>query len=370
MSFQRNQRLLQTLTNGLSHEQTHSSAFFATGALRNLFSISNVTRRFYTPSITTSQLQHTSTGDSSSNASPSQNDSARLEDIERRIRPSRHTRGHYHLLSLKRPRWTDEEKDMLLRFVRQGYSSYDVHTHFPLRSICSLDTRIAHLRTEEQKKGTIVKKPRLSIQKLAWGVKEDEWLLKRLEEYGFKKREEMDVSWPEIANGTVNGKKLGRTATSCKRRWAIIDPSSERLHGIWSKEELERLEKAVRSQLPDLASVAAETKADSTVVLNKLGLPVHGDHMMTIDWDEVSKAVATRSGVQCRSHAHKTLASGVEGKWNTFEIERLVKGVDDYGHDWHKVAAVIGTRSAFQTRQKYFLMVAKKKAEQKEQQKQ
>lgn len=257
---------------------------------------------------------------------------------------------------------------MLLKFVRQGYSSYDVYTHFPLRSICSLDTRMAKLRTEEERNGTFVKKPRLSVQKTAWGVKEDEWLLKRLEEYGFKDRKEEDVSWPEIANGTVNGKRLGRTATSCKRRWAIIDPSSERLHGFWSKEELGRLEKAVRSQLPDPETVAAETKADSTVALNKLGLPLHGDHMATVDWDEVSNAVETRSGVQCRSHAYKTLASGTEGRWNEFETERLVKGVDEHGHDWHKIAAVIGTRSAFQARQKYFLMVTKnKQAEQKQQ---
>lgn len=366
MSFPRNQRLFQTLANGLSHERTHSFTFFSTGAIRNLLSINNVTRRFYIPSLTTSQLQHTSTGDSSSsNASITQNDSVRLEDIEKRSRPSRPNRGQYHLLNLKRPRWTEEEKDMLLKFVQQGYSSYDVHTHFPLRSICSLDSRMAHLRTEEQRKGTIDKKPRLSVQKSAWSVKEDEWLLKRLEEYGFKDREKEDVSWPEIANGKVNGKRLGRTATSCKRRWAIIDPSSERLHGFWSKEELGKLEKAVRSQLPDPESLAAETKADSTVVLNKLGLPLNGDHMATVDWDEVSKAVATRSGVQCRSHAYKVLASGSEGRWNEFETERLVKGVDEYGHDWHKVAAVIGTRSAFQVRQKYFQMI--KKEEQKQQ---
>lgn len=255
---------------------------------------------------------------------------------------------------------------MLLKLVRQGYSSYEVHTHFPLRSICSLDTRMARLRTEEHNKGTIVKKPRLSVQKTAWGIKEDEWLVKRLEEYGFKDREEKDVSWPEIANGKVNGKALGRTATSCKRRWAIIDPSSERFRGHWLKDELERLEKAVRSQVPSPESVAAETKSGSTVVLNKLGLPLNGDHMMTVDWDKVSKLVETRSGVQCRSHAYKTLASGSEGRWNEFETERLVKGVDEYGHDWHKVAAVIGTRSAFQARQKYYLHVAKVKQQAKQ----
>ncbi|KAF9339031.1 hypothetical protein BGZ91_007239 [Linnemannia elongata] len=369
MSFQRNQRLFQTLTNSLSHERTHISTFFSTCALRNLLSIGNVTRRFHAPSLTTSQLQHTSTSDSSnSNASHTQNESASLQDIEKRSRPSRPFRKQYHLLSLKRPRWTDEEKDMLLKLVRQGYSSYDVHTHFPFRSICSLDSRIARIRTEEQRKGTIAKKPRLSIRKMAWGVKEDEWLVKRLQEYGFKDRKEEDVSWPEIANGTVNGKTLGRTATSCKRRWAIINPSSERLHGLWSKEEVDRLEKAVRSQLPDPASVAAETNVDSTLALNKLGLPLYGDHMATVDWDEISKAVATRSGVQCRSHAYKTFASGTEGRWNEFETERLVRGVDNYGHDWHKVAEAVVSRSAFQVRQKYFKMIGKYKQKQPEQQ--
>ncbi|KAF9122087.1 hypothetical protein BG015_005658 [Linnemannia schmuckeri] len=356
MSLQRNQRLFQALTSSLSHERTQSSC----NPFRSLLSISNVTRRFYSPSLTTSQLEDTPTSSNNGTITPSQDNSSKLEDIDKRSRPSRHIRGQYHLLNPKRPRWTEDEKETLLKFVRQGYSSYDVHTHFPLRSICSLDTRMARLRTEEHNKGTIVKKPRLSVQMSAWGVKEDEWLLKRLEEYGFKDRKEKDVSWPEIANGTVNGKSLGRTATSCKRRWAIINPSSERLHGFWSKEELERLEKAVRSQLPTPESVAAETKADSTVVLNKLGLPLNGDHMATVDWDKVSKVVETRSGVQCRSHAYKTLASGTEGRWADFETERLIKGIDEYGHDWHKVAAAVGTRSAFQARQKYFMMAKQK----------
>ncbi|KAF8942881.1 hypothetical protein BGZ47_006051, partial [Haplosporangium gracile] len=356
-------RLFQALTGSLSHERTQSSC----NPFRSLLSISNVTRRFYSPSLTTSQLEHTSTGSNNDTITTSQDDSAKLKDIDKRNRPSRHIRGQYHLLNLKRPRWTEDEKETLLKLVRQGYSSYDVHTHFPLRSICSLDNRMARLRTEEHNKGTIVKKPRLSVQKTAWGVKEDEWLIKRLEEYGFKDREEKDVSWPEIANGTVNGKNLGRTATSCKRRWVIIDPSSERLHGIWSKEEQGRLEKAVRLQLPTSENDAAETKANSTVVLNKLGLPLNGDHMAMVDWDEVSKVVATRSGVQCRSHAYKTLESGTGGRWDESETKRLMKGVDEYGHDWHKVAAVVGTRSAFQARQKYFLTTAKQKQKQQEQ---
>ncbi|KAG0289520.1 hypothetical protein BGZ96_006950 [Linnemannia gamsii] len=367
MSFQRNQRLLQTLSCSLSHERTRVFGFFSAGAFRNPLSISHVTQRFYTPSITTSQLQQTTTGGSTdvSATTTSQNDAAELEDVDKRSRPSRSVRGHYHLLNPTRPRWTEEENVTLLKFVRQGYSSYEVHTHFPLRSICSLDTRMARLRTEEHNKGTFVKKPRLSVQKTAWGTKEDEWLVKRLEEYGLKDIEEKNVSWPEIANGTVNGKALGRTATSCKRRWAIINPSSERYRGYWLVDELERLEKAVRSQLPSPESVAAETKSDSTVVLNKLGLPLNGDHMATVDWDKVSKLVETRSGVQCRSHAYKTLASGTEGRWNEFETERLVRGVDEYGHDWHKVAAVVGTRSAFQTRQKYYLYGKQQRAKQK-----
>jgi hypothetical protein len=367
------QRLLRTLSSSLSHERTQVSSFFSPSAFRNLLSISHVTRRFYTPSLTTSQLQQTTTGGSTNNGAitASQDDAVKIEDIDKRNRP-RPSRGQYHLLSAKRPRWTEEEKDLLVNLVRQGYTSYDVRTHFPLRTICSLDTRMARIRTEEHNKGTFVKKPRLSVQKSAWGVKEDEWLVKRLEEYGFKDRELKDVSWPEIANGMVNGKGLGRTATSCKRRWAIIDPSSERFRGIWSKEELERLEEAVRAQLPSPESVAADTKSDSTVVVNKLGLPLHGDHMATVDWDKVSELVETRSGVQCRSHAYKTLASGVEGRWSEFETERLVKGVDEYGHDWHKVAATVGTRSAFQTRQKYFLQVdkLKRQAKQKQQAKQ
>ncbi|KAF9131175.1 hypothetical protein BGW39_002145 [Mortierella sp. 14UC] len=350
MALTKNHRFFQALTSNLSAG--------ACSPFRSVFSISSVARRFYTPSFTTSQLQHTSAD--SISLTP-QGNSAK-PDSDKGTRPSRHARGQYHLLNTKRPRWTDEEKEMLLTFVRQGYTSLDIHTHFPLRSICSLDTRMAHLRTEEQDKGNIAKKPRLSIQKQAWSEKEDEWLVKRLQEYGLKDRKEDDISWPVIANGLVDGKSLGRTATSCKRRWAIIDPSSVRRHGYWSQEEKDKLASAVRSYLQESGSIPpGEPKTDSTGVRNKLGLTLNSDSLAMVDWDVVCKEVATRSGVQCRSYAYKNLESGTKGRWDESELERLTKAVAEHGEDWHTIASVVGTRSAFQSRQRYYTMLAKAK---------
>ncbi|KAF9100164.1 Myb-like DNA-binding domain protein [Mortierella sp. AD031] len=359
MAFSKNQHLLQNLTSSLTNGRAQFLGFPSTGAcnpLRNVLSFSNVTRRFYFPSLTTPQLQQTSSKDSSKPV-PTQ-DATNLDD-DKRARPSRPTRGQYHLLNAKRPRWTEEEKDMLLNFVRQGYNSYDIYTHFPLRTICSLDTRMAQLRTEEAAKGTMVKKPRRNIRDCAWSDKETEWLIKRLEDYGLESRKEEDVSWPEIANGVVDGKRLGRTATSCKRRWAIINPTSERIQGRWSKEEQTRLEKAILDQLKDVDSespasaLSSASSAYTASLRNKLGLALNGDHLTFIDWDKIAESVQTRTGIQCRSHANKTLESGVEGKWSEDEYLRFKQGMDEYGHDWHKVAMIVGTRSAFQTRQKF-----------------
>ncbi|KAF9900537.1 Myb-like DNA-binding domain protein [Linnemannia zychae] len=218
----------------------------------------------------------------------------------------------------------------------------------------------------EVEKGTMDKKPRLSIQKQAWTEEEDQWLTKRLQEYGLKDREEHEISWPVIANGRVDGKSLGRTATSCKRRWTIIDPSSERHFGYWSQEEKDRLASAIRSQLEEMGSISPEesikeSMTDSTGVRNKLGLTLNGDNLVLIDWDEIGRKVATRSGVQCRSHAFKNLESGLKGRWDEDEVERLTKGIAEYGEDWHKIASVVGTRSAFQSRQKYNTILAKAK---------
>ncbi|KAG0376138.1 hypothetical protein BGX24_008208 [Mortierella sp. AD032] len=350
MALTRNRSFLHALTSNLSAG--------ACNPFRNALSISSVARRFYTPSLT-SQLQHTSAG--SISPATSQDNSVK-PDSDKRTRPSRNTRGQYHLLNTKRPRWTDEEKDMLLAFVHQGYSSQDVYTHFPLRSICSLDTRIARLRSEEQAKGTIEKKPRLGIQKVAWSEKEDEWLVKRLKEYGLTGREEEDISWPVVANGLVDGKSLGRTATSCKRRWVIIDPSSERRHGFWTKEEKDKLANAVRKQLKHEKSALSEkSRTNSTGVRNKLGLALNSDSLAMVDWDDVGKEVQTRSGVQCRSHAYKNLESGTKGRWDESEVNRMREGVMKYGEDWHRVASVVGTRSAFQVRQRHFVVLAKTK---------
>ncbi|CAO3573918.1 unnamed protein product [Mortierella alpina] len=251
-----------------------------------------------------------------------------------------------------RSAWTPEEKTLLANLVRQGLRVQEIHSRFPHRTICTLDTRICQLRkqifkTDSMSKDEIREMRRRNKGSFKhWTADEDEWLRKRVQQ----QQGEGELNWSRIANGSPEDGRLGRTATSCKRRWAIIDPEAKLLHGLWSNEESQKLLQAVCKQLN------VSDRGNSTLLKDG----VHGLKDMdslqlhNVDWKVVAEAVGTRSNIQCRSHAYKNQRSGSKGRWEQDELRRLEIGLERYGHDWHKLAELVHTRSAYQVKQKYF----------------
>ncbi|KAF9953578.1 hypothetical protein BGZ70_000195 [Mortierella alpina] len=236
---------------------------------------------------------------------------------------------------LMRSAWSPEEKTLLANLVRQGLHVQDIHSYFPHRTICTLDTRICQLRkqifkTDSMSKDEIREMRRRSKGSFKhWTADEDAWLMRR------------------IANGSPEDGRLGRTATSCKRRWAIIDPEAKLLHGTWSEEESRKLLQAVCKQLnaSDKGSVTMLKEGDHGLK-DMDSLQLHN-----VDWKVVAEAVGTRSNIQCRSHAYKNQRSGCKGRWEPDELRRLEIGLQRHGQDWHKLAELVNTRSAYQVKQ-------------------
>ncbi|KAF9920482.1 hypothetical protein FBU30_009696 [Linnemannia zychae] len=358
MLFTRNQRLFQTLAISLSHERTQASGIIpitAYNLFRNALPASVVVRRLFTPSITRTFQGHISIQNTTSAHNYpiiSVAEDISTDSVGNDTKHDKQNRKKYHSFGMKRPRWSKKEDELLLKYVRRGLSSHNIHSHFPGRTICSIDVRMSQLRSHEMRAGNIPKRPQISIKDSAWSSAEDEWLTKRLRDYLKHGGDPSDISWPKVANGMVDGERLGRTATSCKRRWAIIDPSSKRQSGAWAQDESDRLRDAIRSQLKELNIPTGESVAKG-LHLNKLGLPLNGDILSKINWDEAAAKVMTRSDIQCRSHTFKHFESGKSGKWSDAEVKQLEIGLSKYGTDWNKLASIVGTRSAYQVRQKY-----------------
>ncbi|KAF9349510.1 hypothetical protein BGX34_001762, partial [Mortierella sp. NVP85] len=117
----------------------------------------------------------------------------------------------------------------------------------------------------------------------------------------------------------------GRSPRSCQIRWKFLhpDPHSSAYHaGPWSPEELELFQELVNPEGPN-------------------------------NWDEISRAIGTRSAIQCHSQFKTVMHSGTKGKWTREEIDRLLEARDLYGGDWQKVAKHVGTRAPGQVRQKW-----------------
>ncbi|KAF9941068.1 hypothetical protein BGZ67_005926 [Mortierella alpina] len=305
-----------------------------------------VPRRFYIPSLPTSQLQQHSSPSASSKelSTPS--------PLHTGGSSSANSEEGGLMSDLRRSRWSPEEKTMLANLVRDGLRTHDIHSLFPHRTICTLDTRICQLRkkifkTDSMSKDEIREMRRRNKGSFKhWTIEEDIWLRKRIQQEQGKG----ELNWPKIANGSPEHGRVGRTATSCKRRWAIIDPKAQLTHGAWSREESKKLLQAVCKQLN-------VSDGESTALLKE---GVHGLkdtnslELHRVDWKVVAEAVGTRSNIQCRSHAYKNQRSGAKGRWEEDELRRLEIGLERYGQDWHKLADLVSTRSAYQVKQKYF----------------
>ncbi|KAI8605335.1 hypothetical protein EDD21DRAFT_363798 [Dissophora ornata] len=249
--------------------------------------------------------------------------------------------------------WTEEEDKLLKTFLSEGLTCAEFYKEFPNRTVCSLETRLSRFRQEGKKK---IKELPTALQpkKIArWRAEEDEQLRAGVEKFGTE-----NASWPKIANFAVDGKRLGRSTTSCKRRWDIIDPEKVRNLGSWEPAETAKLMMAIRDTLKEYEGGregTGEGKEGQPQKRAGLSLMLGPDELARIDWREISKRMGTRSDVQCRSHIYKTMNSGMKGRWKDDEVERLREGLKDHGMDWKMLEVVVRTRSAFQIRQKYYL---------------
>ncbi|KAG0084087.1 hypothetical protein BGZ93_009033 [Podila epicladia] len=302
-------------------------------------------------------------------------------------------------------RWSKEEDQLIFEHVRDGYRSHEVYNLFPRRNQNSVAIRITriraaalaeqqknaallsitglkqeekpnerkadsrngsiegqkkkdevplvHKRVREAKPAILLPSPPQLATRRAWTIEDDALLQKLVAQYSDESTENM---WLKIATTVVDpatGATIARTATSCKRRWAILDPTRERNVGIWSEQETRKLAKAVRAQVGNQFRAAVglldgDTNEDGTKTL-----VLDGPELAKLDWGEIEKAVGTRTDVQCRSHFYRFMHTASKGPWGKDEIAKLKKAVAEHGLDWHKVAKAMGTRIPAQVQRHY-----------------
>lgn len=237
----------------------------------------------------------------------------------------------------KNARWSEEELKLLQKFLRQNKPIWEVGVHFPDRTLGGIKMRMSTLRI--QGRTAAAEAERLWPTKKPWTAEEDQRLVDLIQRHQDKVN-----PWPWIATDVVDGQRLGRTPVSCRRRWEIINPSSVRRRGRWSQDEKDRLVKAIYEQL-DMAKPANENKkkAPSRTISS-----MDKELLSTISWREISKAVETRSDVQCRSHTFGALLSGRRGRWTKGEEDLLEKAVAQHGRDFEKLRGAVQTRSTVQ----------------------
>ena len=146
-------------------------------------------------------------------------------------------------------------------------------------------------------------------------------------------------------------------------------------------EHTERLTKRVHEQpgtespeVKNLSDKHLDTYNDSTYV-GKWTAEEHaaflsGLSMYGEDWSKVAGWVKTRSVIQTMAHAENYFQSLPKeapisthtGEWSTIENEAFVRGLELYGRDWVRIAAMIKTRTVVQTTahaQNYFQQLMK-----------
>lgn len=297
-------------------------------------------------------------------------------------------------------RWSKEEDEQIFQYVREGIRSHEVYALFPRRNQNSVAIRICRIRAaalaeqnkrgdtpkedqkqeqgdekadpsspskesqEESKSVPLVQKrvraanpivllpepPKLATRR-SWTDEDDNILRKLVAKHSgdlTKKK------WLKIATTVVDpvtGDTIARTATSCKRRWAILDPTRKRNVGAWNANETEKLSKAVRAQVGNQfqAKVALFDSEEDDLK----ALVLDGPDLAKLDWLKVEEAVGTRTDVQCRSHFYRYLHTASKGRWDKDEVEKLKEAVEEHGEDWHKVAKSLGTRIPPQVQRHY-----------------
>ncbi|KAF9181464.1 DNA binding transcription coactivator transcription factor [Haplosporangium sp. Z 767] len=220
--------------------------------------------------------------------------------------------------------WTKDD-DKLLTVLRKKKSSLaQIQIFMPHQPIATIEAKIKEHDTRT--------KPKPTFQR--WTPEEDQLLTKAVQDLGIYRWSDIsDIYFsPDVTteSASVSPISIGkRSPRSCQIRWKFLHPdesASSYNTGPWSPEELELFQELVNPS----------PTADN---------PNH--------WDEISRAIGTRSANQCHSQFKSVMHSGTKGKWTVEEVNRLLEAHELYGGDWQKVSEHVGTRAPGQVRQKW-----------------
>ncbi|KAF9111708.1 Myblike DNAbinding domain-containing protein [Mortierella sp. AM989] len=234
--------------------------------------------------------------------------------------------------------WTEKDDKKIMALIKERKSLDVFINNFPNRSVDSIAVRVSRLRKRHKdvKEELPSKHPPSTVK--PWTVEEDAWLMDGVNRLG--------SDWTKIADEFKDGRRLGRAATSCRRRWEILLRTDKLRVGLWDTDESDRLLCAIRKQVPSRSGKKPQVMDNNFYVDLDLS---------NVNWKIVSEEVETRTDAQCRSHVYKTLRSKNSGQWTKDETDRLVKAIKKHRLNWAALADEVMTRSAFQVKQKYYL---------------
>ncbi|KAG0213569.1 DNA binding transcription coactivator transcription factor, partial [Mortierella sp. GBA30] len=235
--------------------------------------------------------------------------------------------------------WTRDDDKMLAHLRKKKTSVEQIQIYMCHQPIAAIENRMKELDTKATEKPTFQR----------WSPTEDALLEKAIQELGLNRWSEIsDIYFSSTQRPDANDDKRQqeeatlvrrRSPRSCQIRWKFLHPevlsasssspssstSSTRFNtGPWSPEEVELFQELVNP------SATAECPND---------------------WDEISRAMGTRSAIQCHSQFKTVMHSGTKGKWTVEEVNRLLEARELFGGDWQKVAKHVGTRAPGQVRQ-------------------
>ncbi|KAG0350183.1 DNA binding transcription coactivator transcription factor, partial [Gamsiella multidivaricata] len=257
------------------------------------------------------------------------------------------------------PAWTRDDDKMLAVLRRKKSDLAQIQIYMPHQPIAVIEARLKELETKAKQKPTFQR----------WTAKEDEQLVRAVREFGLS-------NWSEISDVYFSStERSRRSARSCQIRWKFLHPDS-------SSPLSPFLAAAAATTTATTAAEAAEAAVESTESAelgigsgSGLGLgsgayrtgpwsPEEVELLQELvnpnptaeapnDWNEISRAIGTRSALQCHSQFRTVLHSGTKGKWTVEEVNRLLEARELFGGDWQKVAKHVGTRAPGQVRQKW-----------------
>ncbi|KAF9912244.1 Myb-like DNA-binding domain protein [Lobosporangium transversale] len=266
-------------------------------------------------------------------------------------------------------RWTAGEDAVILELLKQKASMPVFFQRFPDRTTDAIHCRTSILRrrtkTNENETDSVTavghsdseedySDPDLDFKRgvpipVSWTEEEDQMLCDRVRLFTDKRG---NIRWADVVNKLINGRRIDRTTASCRRRWEVLNPSSNTKLGFWSIEESNRLIAAVNKQLGH-SPKSPNFKMDSNISL--------------VNWQSVAKEVKSRTDMQCRNRMYKTLMNLQEGPWAEEENMAFHEGIARYGLDWKKIAELVVTRSPYQVMRKYHINLRSQERKQRHQ---